>query len=472
MRRVPPSVWVLLGALAALFALRGRALHTPYFWDEVGYYVPAAVSMYRNHFWPIPDLTVPQSYPPLFPLALVAGWWALGFSIATTRVVGFVVSAAAVASAYALGRELFSASVGLSAAALALLAPVFFGQTGFAQPEVMLALWTTLATLALVRGRTTAHAAYVACLLMTKWTAVVALPAFALYALATAATRREGFRRLLAYAPGLALLALWLAFFYAETGALMSTSGSYADANLWDNLAPAVLARRFVVRAEQLLVYDGAWLVAAPLAAVASLWALGRTATDRRVLLLAGLCASYLAFLTASGFLLPRYFVPVAPALAVLGAAAIFRLLPRRAAVAAVAAIALAQHLAWYEVYDTPHLVDGSVAYYDLVASHAAAAAWLEANAPGARVAAAWPVTDELREPFSGYVASPVAVVDVTTFAPGTLSTGDFDVLVEAPAPGLAVDGGAEARRLGLAELARFPAGRAVTVVWGPPVRP
>ena len=446
-----------------LFALRGEALVTPYFWDEVGYYVPNAVSMYLNHLDPIPTRTVPQSYPPLLPLTLVAGWWVMGLSIAASRVVTFAVSAGAIALTYVLGREVFSHRVGLAAAALTLASPVFFGQTGFAQPETLVALTTVWAALALVRQNMASHAAAVALMLMAKWTSLVAVPAFGLYALWTAPTWREGLRRQLWYAPGLALLAAWFAYFYARVGTLTSVDANYARVNLWNNLEIHTLVFRLAVRVEQLVETDAAWLVVAPALMAGAAWCRRRSpgAPVAEVLLMAGVAAMYVAFLTVSGFLLPRYFVPVQPLVAILGAAGAYRLLSRPVATAALAGLVLVAHLHWYGRFaGPPALLDARTAYLDFIATHVEAAHYLETHMPGARVAAPWPVLDEYRDPTFGYVSSPIETIPLERAGEG------FDVLVEAPVPQNPNPAGDLAARLGLVEIARFRAGEQVVVLW------
>ncbi len=312
-------------------------------------------------------------------------------------------------------------------------------------------------------------------MLATKWTSIVAVPAFALSLFLTADSRREGFRRLLWLAPGVILLVSWLAFFYAETGSLTSPAASYTQVNLWNNLTPRTLSSRLIVRTEQLLTYDGAWLLLCPAIAAAIVWARAgrwRAGADRTrdaTVLLAGVCASYVVFLTASGYLLPRYFVPVEPLFATVGAAAIFKLARPRIAAAVVATVAVVIHLGWYGLTPGPRLIDASVEYYDLVESHRDAARWLEERAPSARVAANWLVARELEEPFNGYVTRPLRTVSIDSLPDDASALATFDVLYESPAPGTIDIGRAKARALGLVEVARFPVGAHVTVLWMDP---
>ena len=478
-----PNVFVVVAvfalALVAVVALRGRALTTPYFWDEVGYYIPNALSMARNHLYPIPTNTVPQSYPPLQPLTLVAGWWVLGTSIAATRIVGFFTTALALTVTCLLGREVSSPAAGIAAAATTLATPVFLGQTGFAQPEILLALFTVAAALALIRDRMGWHAVAVTLLLMTKWTAIIALPAFGIYILWHAPTWREGLRKQLWYVPGLGLLAIWLAFFHHVTGTFTSTDTHYARVNLWDNLNAQALVQRGAIRIEQLGEMDGAWLLYAPILVAGAVWCWRRgtgrspsvTPRSAQLAMLAGVCALYVAFLTVSGFLLPRYFVPVLPLFAVLAATALFELLPRTIAAAVSTATVALLLLTWYGWFPSryPPLLDMRPAYMDVVDAHRLAARYLEANVPDARIAATWPVLDVLRNSDFGYVTHPLETLPLDSLPAGPDALDRFDVLFEAPIPQNPNPARERALELGLVEFARFRVGDGVAILWQRP---
>src|SRR5215470_10810317 len=69
---------------AAIFVLHAPLLQLPYFWDEAGYYVPAARDLLLTGSL-IPHTTVSNAHPPLV-LAWIALWWkAAGFAPAVTR---------------------------------------------------------------------------------------------------------------------------------------------------------------------------------------------------------------------------------------------------------------------------------------------------------------------------------------------------------------------------------------------------
>jgi hypothetical protein len=75
---------VFVFTFAALLALHAPLLHLPYFWDEAGYYVPAARDLLLTGSL-IPHSGVSNAHPPLV-MAYLALWWKLaGFAPLVTR---------------------------------------------------------------------------------------------------------------------------------------------------------------------------------------------------------------------------------------------------------------------------------------------------------------------------------------------------------------------------------------------------
>src|SRR6185295_5610175 len=78
----PALVFVL--TFAALMALHAPLLRLPYFWDEAGYYVPAARDLLL-HGSLIPQSSISNAHPPLV-MAYLALWWKVaGFAPLVTR---------------------------------------------------------------------------------------------------------------------------------------------------------------------------------------------------------------------------------------------------------------------------------------------------------------------------------------------------------------------------------------------------
>src|SRR3981189_1039335 len=78
------SAWVqqfLLFALffAGLMLLHAPLLRLPYFWDEAGYYVPAARDLFLTGAL-IPQSTPSNAHPPLVMAGLALAWGRFGYS--------------------------------------------------------------------------------------------------------------------------------------------------------------------------------------------------------------------------------------------------------------------------------------------------------------------------------------------------------------------------------------------------------
>src|SRR5580692_1604485 len=77
----------------------------PYFWDELGQFVPAALDIFHDGAW-IPRSTVPNAHPPGVMAYLALIWRIAGYSIPATRIAMLALGAAAVVFTLVLGREL------------------------------------------------------------------------------------------------------------------------------------------------------------------------------------------------------------------------------------------------------------------------------------------------------------------------------------------------------------------------------
>ena len=70
---------VFAAIFVAIFLLHVPLLRLPYFWDEAGYYVPAARDLLLTGSL-IPHTTVSNAHPPLV-MAWLALWWkCVGFA--------------------------------------------------------------------------------------------------------------------------------------------------------------------------------------------------------------------------------------------------------------------------------------------------------------------------------------------------------------------------------------------------------
>src|SRR5215470_3026022 len=126
---------------AALMLLHAPLLRLPYFWDEAGYYVPAARDLYLTGSL-IPHSTLTNAHPPLVMAWLALIWRVAGYSTLVTRTAMLAVAAFSLLGLWRLARIAGNASVAWATTALTALYPVFFTQSSLAHLDLAAAGFT------------------------------------------------------------------------------------------------------------------------------------------------------------------------------------------------------------------------------------------------------------------------------------------------------------------------------------------
>ncbi|MBC7928585.1 MAG: hypothetical protein H7039_23320, partial [Bryobacteraceae bacterium] len=160
--------------LLALLALHWPFLSLPYFWDELGQFVPAALDIYTAGAW-IPKTTLPNVHPPGVMAWLALAWSAAGYSIATTRVAMLLVAAAGVLATFLLTIELcrdLPGAPAFAAPGLLLASPLFWSQSMMAQLDMPAMTFTCLALWLFLRGQIVVSALVCTALVLCKETSL------------------------------------------------------------------------------------------------------------------------------------------------------------------------------------------------------------------------------------------------------------------------------------------------------------
>src|ERR1700756_4029755 len=119
-----PTGAVFALTLAAVFFAHFPLLRLPYYWDEAGYYIPAAWDFFRTGSL-IPQSTITNAHPPL-PSILLAAWWHLsGYVVSGTRTLVAMVAAAGLLGVYKLAKELTNTRVAATTVILTAIYPIW-----------------------------------------------------------------------------------------------------------------------------------------------------------------------------------------------------------------------------------------------------------------------------------------------------------------------------------------------------------
>ncbi len=136
-----------LAFTALLLAIHAPYLKLPFFWDELGQFVPASLDIYQSGAW-IPNSTLPNVHPPGVMAYLAMVWKIFGFSILSTRVAMLLIASAGALFSFLLAIRLSRRTAGAPAfaAVLFLLAtPMFYTQSMMAQLDMPAMTLTALA---------------------------------------------------------------------------------------------------------------------------------------------------------------------------------------------------------------------------------------------------------------------------------------------------------------------------------------
>jgi 4-amino-4-deoxy-L-arabinose transferase-like glycosyltransferase len=177
-RPVGPSAYTILFLLFAAVILLTHVtwLDLPYFWDEAGYYIPAASDLFHNGSL-VPASVSPLIHPPGLSVYLAAIWSLAGFHPESTRFAMLLLAAGAALVSLLLAIELLRHARGTPAfiaAGMVCLSPVFFAQALLAQADMPAMLCTTLALWLFLRERVVLAAAACVVLVLVKETGIVA----------------------------------------------------------------------------------------------------------------------------------------------------------------------------------------------------------------------------------------------------------------------------------------------------------
>ena len=161
-----------------VFLLHLPLLQLPYFWDEAGYYVPAARDLLLTGSL-IPHSTVSNAHPPLV-MAWLALWWqVVGYAPLVTRTAMLVLAAFSLLGVFRLAERVANTKVAIASTLCTALYPVFFAQSSLAQVDLAAAGFIFWALSAYVEGRVVETILWFALAALVKETAILAPVALA-----------------------------------------------------------------------------------------------------------------------------------------------------------------------------------------------------------------------------------------------------------------------------------------------------
>jgi 4-amino-4-deoxy-L-arabinose transferase-like glycosyltransferase len=440
-RRRNPTALIFALFFAVLLALHTPLLRLPYFWDEAGYYVPAARDLLLTGAL-IPFSTPSNAHPPEVMAFLALTWKLVGYTPVVTRTAMLAIAAFSLLGVFRLAQRVANTEVAVASTICTGLYPVFFAQSSMAHLDLAAAGLSFWALLAYVERRRWDTAIWFSVAVLAKETAILAPLALFAWELSASflkldsrngqAQAREG--TALAVPPTLTdnrgrsiqlliplvPLALWYAFHYSRTGFVFGNP-EFFRYNVKATLQPLRVLLALGLRLWQVVGYLNLYLLT--LAALLAMWLppLQDTGEDRKRIslevqfsFLAVVAAYVLAMALVGGAVLARYMLPVVPLVIVVLVSTVRRRVRLWRGVIAIVALAFVSALFVNPPYGFS--IEDNLAYRNYILLHQHAEDFVEARYPMARVLTAWPASDELTRPYLGYVTRPMRVFRIEDF--------------------------------------------------------
>ena len=453
------AIGLFLGFFLLLILTHAPLLRLPYFWDEAGYYIPAARDLLAGSL--IPHSTPSNAHPPLVMMWLALAWKIFGQAPLVTRCAMLLVAAFSLTGFFRLAKAVANNTVAVASTFLVGIYPVFFAQSSLAQvdlPAAGLTFWALDAYFPQRRARAVIWFSLAALAKETAILVPIALIGWELLSLLREFKSSQS-RRARSYANEFSAslfgliapvlpLGLWYVYHYAHTGFVFGNP-EFFRYNVQGNFHPLRILLALLLRLWQtvgylnLCVLTAACVIAMRYSAQQmesqntspAAGGSGPKTDDRepttesrdrpridiriQFAFLSVAAVYLLAMSVLGGAVLARYMLPIVPLVILICVSTIWRRLRVWKAVLAVVALGFVAGLFVNPPYGFSP--EDNLAYVDYIHLHQRAEAFIESRYPRAHVLTAWPASDELSRTYLGYVEKPMQVVRIEDFTPEQL---------------------------------------------------
>jgi hypothetical protein len=431
----PFPLWMIFPVIfAALYVTHLSLLRLPYYWDEAGYYIPAAWDFFRIGSL-IPTTTLTNAHPPL-PSIYLALWWKLcGFHPAVTREAVLIVASLGLLAVWRLAQRLNpNPLVAFWTLILTAIYPIWFVQSTLAHADIFAAaatLWGLVYALPDSARRPGAKSLWPAAMwfsiaALAKETSIItplALAGFEIGASlrATRVMRKRGLQIAAWYLVCLLPLSAWYAYHYSKTGFVFGNP-EFLKYNATSTLEPLRILAAFGHRLLHLFAHMNMFV---PVLCTAAAMVLDprkdsnghlpeRISFAAQARIYVVLLANALAFSVLGGALLTRYLLPMYPLVLLVAVSTFNRRVRYWQLLAVFSAAAFVVALFINPPYG--FAPEDNLTYAHVIRLHQRAIRQLVSRYPGSTVLTAWPVSDELTHPELGYVTTPFDVEAIDDF--------------------------------------------------------
>jgi len=433
------DIFALIGINAVMVLSHLTLLFVPYFWDEAGYYIPAAYDFFKLGIL-IPASTISNAHPPL-PVFYLALWWNIfGFKPLITRLAMLLVASFALLEIWKISRHICyglqqAKWLALTVTVLTAVYPVFYVQSSLAHADLPAAA-LTLCGIRLWLEEKRVYGSFAFALACLAKETVIIFPIalmiwecffFLLHKKKQVDNRRVKTaifpRRLpLLFSP--VPLLFWYIYHLSATGHIFGNA-EFFRYNLSGTLSPLRFLAAFMQRAWQLFGHMGLWVLTLAALLAWIFWKIPKPEPTPPLLKMFSyfIGIQWVFYSIAGGALLTRYLLVAFPL--------VILILLRSIAVRTThwkftsLLVATSFIFGWWNSPPYRSAPEDNLAYRDFAMMHKGAIDYISGHYKNPSILTAWPASDELTRPWLGYLP---ASSPLEHKAPRIIRIEDFSV--------------------------------------------
>src|SRR5215470_1118604 len=170
--RIPRVLQIYSVIFIAILVMHAPLLRLPFFWDEAGFYIPAAYDLAHSHSL-IPKTTLDTSHPPL-PAAYLALWLSInGWKPEAARIAMLLLAAFALTNVFLLAKRLAGTGVAVASTIATAVYPIFSVQSSLAHADLPAAAFTLWGIRAAIEKRVWISQLAFSLAVLSKETAII-----------------------------------------------------------------------------------------------------------------------------------------------------------------------------------------------------------------------------------------------------------------------------------------------------------
>ncbi len=401
--------WLVFGPFVAVVLLvKLSTLTVPPYWDELGWLDGAHWLSEVNLLRVIPGLRAPYAFwghPPGLHFTLAALAKIFGFSIALSHLIAAGFAALGIYFVYLLGKDFYDRAVGLLAAALLLVSPIYFAQAGMFLADLPVAALGAGSVYFALRRRLIAYLCCAIYMVFLKETGIAVIAAWLTYRVIIQPPKtKSDFVELSGYAIPLVMIGAFFVLQKITAGKFFFIYGPGLHFELLQLTSAVALARASEIT-WWIFIHQYRFLLTS---AIALSLIIKRDFRSEFLLFL--LICLFCGYSFSALYFLPRYILPVLPFFYLVSAWAllnVFRSLTGKL-------LAAVTSVAWmiFSLFTQPFTgnAEFSLRYLDAVRANQEMAEFIEVAFPRAQILTLWPHDMELNFPSMGYVRTKLNV--------------------------------------------------------------